>query len=191
MKRSLGARRFIYPLPVLMVGTYDENGSPDVCNVGWGGICCSEPPCVMLGLHPSRQTLANIQKTQAFTVGIPSASLEVVADYFGCVTAKVDPDKFEKSGLHAVPSEHVNAPVIEEFKLTLECKVVKMEQFGSHIQIMGQIMNTLADEEILNAEGGVDIAKLDPILVDPSADTYHRVGECVGKIFHDGLAMKE
>ena len=65
-----------------------------------------------------------------------------------------------------------------------------MEQFGSHIQVMGQIMNTLADEDILNAEGGVDIAKLDPILVDPSADTYHRVGECVGKIFHDGLAMK-
>ena len=87
MKKSLGARRFIYPLPVLMVGTYDENGSPDVCNVGWGGICCSEPPCVMLGLHPSRQTLANIRKTQAFTVGIPSASQEVVADYLGCVTA--------------------------------------------------------------------------------------------------------
>ncbi len=144
----------------------------------------------MLGLHPSRQTLANIQKTQAFTVGIPGASQEVVADYLGCVTAKVTPDKFEKSGLHAVPSEYVNAPVIEEFKLTLECKVVKMEQFGSHIQVMGQIMNTLADEDILNAEGGVDIAKLDPILVDPSADTYHRVGECVGKIFHDGLAMK-
>ena len=84
----------------------------------------------------------------------------------------------------------MNAPVIEEFKLTLECKVVKMEQFGSHIQVMGQIMNTLADEDILNEEGGVDIAKLDPILVDPSADTYHRVGECIGKIFHDGLAMK-
>ena len=173
-----------------MVGTYDENGAPDVCNVGWGGICCSEPPCVMLGLHPSRQTLANIQKTQAFTVGIPGASQEVVADYFGCVTAKVTPDKFEKSGMHAVPSEHVNAPVIEEFKLTLECRVVKMEQFGSHIQVMGEIVNTLADEDILNEEGGVDIAKLDPILVDPSADTYHRVGERIGKIFHDGLTMK-
>ena len=190
MKRSLGARRFIYPLPVLMVGSYDENGRPDVCNVGWGGICCSEPPCVMLGLHPSRKTASNIRVSQAFTVGIPSACHEVVADYFGCVTAKVTPDKMEKSGMHVIPSEHVNAPMIEEFKLTLECKVAKMEQFGSHIQIIGEIVDVLADEEILNEEGGVDIAKLDPILVDPSADTYHRVGECIGKIFHDGLALK-
>ena len=190
MKRSLGARRFIYPLPVLMVGSYDENGRPDVCNVGWGGICCSEPPCVMLGLHPSRQTASNIRASQAFTVGIPSACHEVVADYFGCVTAKVTPDKMEKSGMHVIPSEHVNAPMIEEFKLTLECKVAKMEQFGSHIQIIGEIVDVLADEDILNEEGGVDIAKLDPILVDPSADTYHRVGECIGKIFHDGLALK-
>ncbi len=190
MKKSLGARRFIYPLPVLMVGSYDENGNPDVCNVGWGGICCSEPPCVMIGLHPSRKTLSNIQHSQAFTVGIPGASQEVVADFLGCVTAKVDPDKMAKSGLHAVPSEHVNAPVIEEFKLTLECRVAKMEQFGSHIQIIGEIVDALADEDILNEAGGVDIEKLDPILVDPSADTYHRVGERIGKIFHDGLVMK-
>ena len=132
MKRSLGARRFIYPLPVLMVGTYDENGAPDVCNVGWGGICCSEPPCVMLGLHPSRQTLANIQKTQAFTVGIPGASQEVVADYFGCVTAKVTPDKFEKSGLSAVKSEFVDAPVITDFPICMECELVSYEDEHCH-----------------------------------------------------------
>ena len=190
MKKSLGARRFLYPMPALMIGSYDENGKPDVCNVGWAGICCSEPPCVMIGLHPSRQTLANIRQTGAFTAAIPSACYEVEADYFGCVTAKVDPNKMEKSGMHTVPSEHVNAPVVEEFKLTLECKVVKMEQFGSHYQIIGEIVNTLADEEILDENGGVDIAKLDPLLVDPSADTYHRVGECVGKIFHDGLKLK-
>ena len=156
MKRSLGAKRFLYPMPALMVGSYDENGNPDVCNVGWGGICSSEPPMVQVCLRPIRKTLANIGK----------------------------------AGMHAVPSEHVNAPVIEEFKLTLECRVVEMREVGSHVQIDGEIVNVLADEDILDENGGVDIAKLDPILVDPSADTYHRVGECVGKIFHDGLKLK-
>lgn len=190
MKKSLGARRFIYPLPVLMVGSYDENGRPDVCNVGWGGICCSTPPCVTIGLAHGRRTLANIQHSLAFTVGIPSADQEVQADYFGCATAHVEPDKIAKAGMHAVRSEKVNAPVIEEFKLTLECRVVEMHDLGSHIQIVGEIVDALAEEEILNEEGGVDIAKLDPILVDPSADTYHRVGECIGRIFHDGLVLK-
>ena len=104
--------------------------------------------------------------------------------------ANKEPDKIGKAGMHAVPSEHVNAPVIEEFKLTLECRVVEMREVGSHVQIDGEIVNVLADEDILDENGGVDIAKLDPILVDPSADTYHRVGECVGKIFHDGLKLK-
>jgi flavin reductase (DIM6/NTAB) family NADH-FMN oxidoreductase RutF len=191
MKKSLGARRFIYPLPVLMVGSYDENGNPDVCNVGWGGICCSTPPCVTIGLAHGRKTLSNIQVSKAFTVGIPGADQEVQADYFGCVTAKVVPDKIERAGMHAVRSEKVNAPLIEEFRLTLECRVLEMHDLGSHIQIVGEIVDAIADEEILNEEGGVDIAKLDPILVDPSADTYHRVGERIGKIFHDGLALKK
>ena len=190
MKRSLGAKRFLYPMPALMVGSYDENGNPDVCNVGWGGICSSEPPMVQVCLRPIRKTLANIRQTGAFTVAIPSACYEVEADYFGCVSANKEPDKIGKAGMHAVPSEHVNAPVIEEFKLTLECKVVEMREVGSHVQIDGEIVNVLADEDILDENGGVDIAKLDPILVDPSADTYHRVGERVGKIFHDGLKLK-
>ena len=190
MKRSLGAKRYVYPMPALMVGSYDEDGRPDVCNVGWGGICSSEPPMVQVCLRPIRKTLANIRATQAFTVAIPSAEHEVIADYFGCVSGNTEPDKLGKADVHAVPSEHVNAPVIEEFKLTLECRVVAMQELGSHVQIEGEIVNVLADEEILDEAGGVDIAKLDPLLVDPSADTYHRVGERVGKIFHDGLVLK-
>ncbi|MCR4804178.1 MAG: flavin reductase family protein [Clostridia bacterium] len=190
MKRSLGAKRLVYPLPVLMVGSYGEDGRPDVCNVGWGCVSVSEPPCVQIALRPIRQTLANIRHTGAFTVGIPSACHEVQADYFGCVSAKQEPDKIGKAGMHAVPSECVNAPIIEEFKLTLECKVVCMHEYGSHVQITGEIVNVLADEDVVGEDGIVNIEKLDPIVVDPSADTYHRIGERIGKIFHDGLALK-
>ena len=131
-------------------------------------------------------------------LSIKLGDLDGAVDFYEdfCKMAPHDNDRFllkykiGKAGMHAVPSEHVNAPVIEEFKLILECRVVDMKELGSHVQVNGEIVNVLADEEILDENGGVDIAKLDPILVDPSADTYHRVGECVGKIFHDGLKLK-
>lgn len=191
MKKSLGPAPLAYPQVVFMVGTYDENGVPDVMNAAWGGVCSGEPPCVQANIRPSRKTMDNINATGAFTIGIPGAEHVVIADYFGLDSGHKVPDKIEKAGVTALPADGVNAPVIEEFKLTLVCKVIHKAEIGSHVQVMGEIVDVLADEDIIKDDGKtIDIEKLDPILYDHSAHEYRRVGECVGKSFTVGLELK-
>ncbi len=190
MKKSLGAAPMAYPQVVFMVGSYDEAGVPDVMTAAWGGICSGEPPCVMVAIRPSRKTLENIKATGAFTVGIPSAEHTQIADYLGLESAHKVPNKIEKAGVTAVPAEGVNAPVIEEFKLTMVCKAVNFLELGSHVQVTGEILDVVADEDILGADGGIDIEKLDPIVYDHAAHAYHKVGEKTGDSFSIGLALK-
>lgn len=201
MKKSLGPSPMAYPQVVFMVGTYDEDGNPDVMNAAWGGINSGEPPCVQANIRPERKTMKNIQAGSDMTIGIPSAEHTIIADYFGIESANNEPNKIGKAGVTAVSAEEalaaagsgaeqVNAPVIDDFKLTLVCKVVNTFEFGSHIQVTGEIVDVLADEDILNEAGIVDIKKLDPILYDHSAHEYYRVGEKAGDSFTAGLALK-
>jgi len=185
MRKNFGAKTWIYPMPVLIVGTYDENGTPNAMNAGWGGIYDDKK--VMLSLASDHKTTDNVKKTGAFTVSFATANTVVPCDYVGIISANDVPDKLERAGLHTTHSEFVNAPIIDELPMTLECKLVKFNEDGICV---GEIVNVSADESILGEKGIVDVEKLDPITVDPITFSYRRLGEIVGKAFSDGNKLK-
>ena len=172
-------------MPVLIVGTYDENCAPNAMNAAWGGIY--DTNLVMVCLADDHKTTENIKKTGAFTLSFATAKTVVPCDYVGIVSANDEPDKFAKAGFHATKSEYVNAPIIEELPMTVECKLLKFNEDGICI---GEIVNVSADESILDEKGKVDAKKLDPIIYDSVTHAYWNFGEKVGKAFSDGLKIK-
>ena len=185
MRKDFGAKTWLYPMPVLIVGTYDENGKPNAMNAAWGGIYDTNQ--VMLCLSHSHKTTENIKKTGAFTVSFATSGTVVPCDYVGLVSANDHADKFEKAGFHATKSKDVNAPIIEELPMTLACKLVKFNEDGICI---GQIVNVSADESILDADGKIDAAKLDPISFDAASNAYWNLGKKVGQAFSDGKKIQ-
>ena len=183
MRKNFGAKPWVYPQPVLMIGTYDENGKPNLMNAAWGGQYDANQVMLCLSSH---KTTDNIKVTGAFTVSFATASTVVPCDYVGIVSAKQEPNKMEKAGFTTVKSEYVNAPIINELPLTLECKFLKCNEDGN---VIGQIVNVSADESILT-DGNVDYKKLDAIIFDPTAAAYIRLGEKVGNAFKDGAKLK-
>jgi len=183
MKKSLGVKPYLFPMPVLMVATYDEDGVVDVMNMAWGGIC--EDNMVALNISEGHKTAQNIQARGAFTVSIADAAHLAEADFFGMASGNDMADKFVRSGLHAVKSEYVDAPVVTEFPVTLECKVVQT-QTDIGYRVVGEIVNVLADEEVLNENGKVDPAKLNAFLFDPFRHEYYAVGEKIGQAWSSG-----
>ena len=179
---NFGAKPVMYPMPVLIVGTYDENGVPDAMNAAWGIITDMNEISISMSTH---KTTENLAKTGAFTVSIATEDTVVPCDYVGVESAKKVPDKFEKAGFHATKSEFVNAPLIDELPMALECKV---KSFDNGI-LVGEIVNVNADESILT-DGQIDPAKLKPITYDPVNSTYIGLGKKVGNAFKDGLALK-
>ena len=172
-------------MPVLIVGTYDENGAPNAMNAAWGSIY--DTNLVMVCLADDHKTTENIKKTGAFTLSFATAKTVVPCDYVGIVSANDEPDKFAKAGFHATKSEYVNAPIIDELPMTVECKLFKFNEDGICI---GEIVNVSADESILDEKGKVDAKKLDPIIYDSVTHAYWNFGEKVGKAFSDGLKIK-
>lgn len=185
MRKNFGGKTWAYPMPVFIVGTYDENGTPDAMNAAWGGIYDTNQ--VMVCLADDHKTTDNIKKTKAFTVSFATSSTVVPCDYVGIVSAKDVPDKFARAGFHATKSEFVNAPVIEELPMTVECKLVKFNEDGICV---GEIVNVSADESILDENGKVDVKKLDPIIYDSVTHAYWNFGEKVGRAFFDGKKIK-
>ena len=178
-----GNQSTITPEGVFIIGTYDENGVPNAMNAAWGMQSDMGEITLMLGKH---KTTENFEKTGAFTVAFGTADTVLISDYFGVETgAKVN--KIEKAGCHVHKSAHVNAPIIEEFPLTLECKVKNWDTSTGYL--IGEIVASQADERILT-DGKVDLGKLRPIIFDPSFNAYRVVGEVVGKAFSDGLKLK-
>ena len=172
-------------MPVLIVGTYDENGTPNAMNAAWGGIYDTNQ--VMVCLAQDHKTTENIKKTGAFTVSIATSKTVVPCDYVGIVSANDVPEKFAKAGFHAAKSAYVNAPIIEELPMTLECKLIKFNEDGICI---GQIVNVSADGSILDENGRIDAKKLDPITYDSVTHAYWSLGEKVGQAFSDGKKIK-
>jgi len=183
MRKNFGAKPYLYPMPVLILGTYDENGVPNAMNAAWGGIVGYKELIVDLGEH---KTTDNLRRTQAFTVSIADEEHLVQADYVGIISANDVPDKFARAGLHAVKSQFVNAPIIEEFPITLECVVKRITQDG----VVGEIVNVSVDERVLGEKGRVDPGKLRAICYDPMNQDYLLLGEKVGKAFSDGKKLK-
>ena len=181
MRKNFGAKTWLYPMPVLIVGTYDENGTPNAMNAAWGGIYDTNQ--VMVCLADDHKTTENIKKTGAFTVSFATAKTVIPCDYVGIVSANNTPDKFSRAGFHAVKSAYVNAPVIEELPMTVECRLMKFNEDGICI---GEIINVSADESILDEKGKIDAKKLAPIIYDSVTHAYWSLGERVGQAFSDG-----
>ena len=185
MRKNFGAKTWLYPMPVLIIGSYDENGVPNAMNAAWGGIY--DTNMVMVCLADDHKTTENIKKSNAFTVSFATADTVVPCDYVGIVSANDVPDKFEKAGFHAVKSEFVNAPIIEELPMTLECKLLKFNEDGICI---GEIVNVSAEERVLGEKGLPDVTKLSPIVYDSVTHAYRVIGEAVGRAFSDGKEIK-
>ena len=187
MKKDLGVQPAIYPMPVLMIATYNDDNSVDVMNMAWGGICAEN--MVSLNIDEDHKTSENIKKRGAFTLSIADIPHIEAADFFGIASGNKMPDKFERSGLSAVKSEKVDAPIVQEFPLTLECRVIedKMEVYGHHI--IGEIVGVLADEAVLDEKGKVDAAKLNAFVFDQFRSGYYAIGEKVGQAWHTGAPL--
>ena len=185
MRKNFGAKTYMYPMPVLIVAAYGEDGTPNAMNAAWGGI--SDDAQVALCLSAGHKTTRNILARGAFTVSMADAAHVVECDYLGIVSGNKVPNKLEKAGFHTVKSDFVDAPVIEELPMTLECKLVKMNEDGL---IIGQIVNVSADERILGENGKIDPAKLRPITFDSVNGTYIELGKVVGNAFKDGLQIR-
>ncbi|MBR5128090.1 MAG: flavin reductase family protein [Roseburia sp.] len=179
---NFGAKPYLYPMPVLIIGTYDENGVPNAMNAAWGTITDMNEVTISMGHH---KTSENFMKTGAFTVSIGTEDTVVACDYVGVETAGKVPDKFTKAGFHATKSAFVNAPLIDELPMALECKV---KSYEDEI-LVGEIVNVNADESILT-DGKIDRKKLKPIAYDPVSHAYVGMGAEVGKAFSDGEKLK-
>ena len=181
MKTNLGKKTILYPMPVLMVGTYDKKGTPDVMAAAWGGVF--NEGMINLCLDKGHKTVANLKERKAFTVAIADAAHVVECDYLGIVSAHDQADKVAKAGFTATKSANVDAPVIEELPLTLECQLESYDDTTE--QAVGRIVNVIAEDSILT-DGKVDPAKLKAITYDPENHTYIQLGQVVGKAFSDG-----
>lgn len=190
MKKDLGVLPAVFPMPVLMIATYDENGVVDVMNAAWGMI--SDMDQITLFLGQDRKTVANMKVSKAFTVALADQAHMKEADFFGIATGNKMPDKFARTGLTAVKSAHVNAPIIEEFPLVMECELDRFLDDGNFFAVIGKIVNTAADESVLDERGKVEPAKLNAILFDQFRNGYYAIGEKVGKAWNAGAGlMKE
>lgn len=185
MRKNFGTKPWLYPLPVLIIGTYDEDGTPNAMNAAWGGLYDADK--VVLCLSEGHKTTANIKAKGAFSVSFADAAHVTEADYVGVESANQVKDKLAKANLHTSKCENVDAPVIDEFPMTLECKLLKITEDGN---IIGQIVNVSADERILGEDGLIDVSLLQPITFDPVHNSYLKLGEKVGNAFQDGVKLK-
>jgi flavin reductase (DIM6/NTAB) family NADH-FMN oxidoreductase RutF len=188
MNKSLGAKTLIYPAPVLVVGTYDKAGKPNVMTASWGGICCSDPPCVAVSLRKATYSYANILARKAFTISIPSEKHVKEADYFGLVSGR-NTDKFAATKLTPVKSTLVDAPYVKEFPLVLECKLVHVTELGLHTQFVGEVIDVKTDEAVIGNCGAIDVKRLKPLVFTPDTQDYYGVGNYVGKVFSAGKGI--
>ena len=185
MKKSLGAKTLVYPTPVLVVGTYDQAGKPNVMTASWGGICCSSPPCVAVSLRKATYTYGNIVRRKAFTISIPSEAHVKQADYFGLVSGQ-NTDKFAATKLTPKKSDLVDAPYVKEFPVVLECQLVHRFELGVHTQFVGEVLDAKVEEDLLGTGASVEIKKVNPLIFVPDTLEYFGLGSFIAKVFSAG-----
>lgn len=182
MRKNLGSKPYLYPMPVLIIGTYDENDNPNAMNAAWGMITDYKEISISLAPH---QTTDNLLLHKAFTVSVATEEMVAACDYVGIVSAKKEKNKFAKAGFTAIKSENVHAPLIAELPMALECKE---KSFEDGI-LVGEIVNVCAEESIMT-DGKIDPKKLKPISYDPVNNRYYSLGENVGDAFKIGNTLK-
>ena len=185
MRKNFGPKPFLYPMPVLIIASYNEDGTANAMNAAWG--CIADMDRVAIYVAGNHKTMENILKRKAFTVSMADAANVVAADFVGVVSGNTMPDKLEKTGWHTTKSEFVDAPLINELPMTLECELVSFDEESE--LLIGKIVNVCAEERILT-DGVIDPIKLKPITYDPVNHDYITLGEKVGKAFSDGKQLK-
>ncbi len=179
----------VFPMPVLMVAAYDEQGKVNVMNAAWGTICDMDK--IALIIDDEHKTTQNIRKVKAFTVSLADKEHIAEADFFGIASGNKISDKFERTGFHAAKSALVNAPIIEEFPVSMECELAEIVETANLFAVVGKIVGVSADEEVLDANGKVDPLKLNALIFDQFQHGYYAVGEKVGQAWNAGKELME
>ena len=186
MRKNFGAKPWTYPQPVFILAAYDEAGVPNAMNAAWGGII--DDTQLSLCISAGHKTTANILARGAFTVSMATAGQLAACDYVGIASGNTVPDKLARAGWHTTRSDHVDAPLIDELPMAVECRLVSYDP--DSCRLVGEIVNVSADTSILDENGRIDPAKLQPITFDPIHNVYRVLGEAVGKAFQAGLQLK-
>ena len=187
MRKDFGKKSWLFPMPVFIIGTYDEQGVPDAMNAAWGGMFDYNQVTISLGAHVSTD---NIRKSKAFTISFATKKMVEASDYVGLVSLKDEPRKLEKAGLTPYKSEKVNAPLFKEYPLTIECELESIDgEMGSGATVVGNIINVSVDESILT-DGKIDFDKFEPISFDPANNKYRVVKDVVANAFQAGSKLK-
>ncbi len=191
MKLFLPAQTILLPCPVLVIGTYDSDGRPNIMTAAWGGIASSKPPCISVSLREATLSYHNIQRTKAFTVNIPSEKYLKEADFAGMVSGR-ECDKFKETGLTPEKSQRVNAPIVKEFPYALECNLDRLIDLGLHTMFIGEIVGMAADSEVLNPNQLPDIEKVRPMLFGSFGSmAYYNIGAKLGHAFSVGNELRK
>lgn len=186
MRKNFGVKPWSYPQPVWILAAYDENGIPDAMNAAWGGI--SEENQLSICISAEHKTTANLLARKAFTVSMATVDQVVACDYVGIVSGNNVKDKLAKTGWHLSKSSFVDAPLIDELPMTIECRLISYDP--ESCRLIGEIVNVSAEESVLDENGKIDPEKLQPITFDPVHNTYRKLGDVVGKAFRDGVQLK-
>lgn len=186
MRKNFGAKPWTYPQPVFILAAYDAAGIPNAMNAAWGGI--SEANELTICISAEHKTTENILTRKAFTVSMATQPQLAACDFVGIVSGNDAADKMEKAGWHTTQSAFVDAPLIDELPMALECRLISYDPRSC--RLVGEIVNISADESVLDADGKIDPDKLQPIIFDPIHSTYRKLGEVAGRAFHDGAALK-
>ncbi len=182
--KSFEVKPYLFPMPTYMINTYNENGTVDSMMMAWGGICAEN--MVALNLESDHKTVKNLKDRKAFTIAVPGINTLKECDYLGTVSGTKVKNKFEKTGLNAVKSDLVDAPIVTEFPLTLECEVIDVQEQPYGLRFLGEIKNVLADDSILNEQGNIDVKKINAFVFDQVSYDYFAIGEKVGKAWNSG-----
>lgn len=185
MRKNFGAKPILYPQPVLMIGTYNEDGTPDLMAAAWGGITGETE--VTISVDSKHKTAENLLVRKAFTVSAATEDHLIACDYVGIVSGKRVPDKVARAGFHIAPSAFVDAPLVDELPVALECRLIRYDADTSIL--VGEIVNVCADEQVLT-DGKIDPSKLRPLIHDEANRAYWSLGRRIGNTFHDGIALK-
>jgi len=182
-KKDLGSAPTIFPAPIFVIGSYNEDGTPNMMTASFGGIVAMNPPAIYVSLRKATLTHGNILRGGVYTVNIPSEKYAREADYVGIVSGR-NINKFETTGLTPVKGSLVDAPYVEEFPVNYECKVIQVVEVGSHTQFIAEIVGIKASEKVLNEKGRPALNKIQPLLIGASESSYFRTGQEVDKAFH-------
>jgi len=185
MKKSIGAKAILFPAPVLVVATFDVDGKPNAMTAAWGGICCSDPPCVTVSLRKATYTYNSLMEKKVYTINIPGKEFAKEADYLGIASGR-DNDKFAATGLTPIRSDHVDAPYIKEFPVCLECKIVHIADLGLHTMFVGEVIDAKVDDSLLDDNRQPMIEQVMPLVFATNSRNYYTIGEELGRAFSIG-----